>query len=66
MRTTLDIDARLLREAMRSAKARTKTEAVERGLHELINASRRRRLLQTRGKGYGMSLRLFLRKRMDE
>ncbi len=66
MRTTLDIDGRLLREAMVRAHARTKTEAVERGLEELINAERRRRLLLVRGKGYGMTLRAFLRSRKDE
>jgi len=66
MRTTLDIDGRLLREAMLRARARTKTEAVERGLQELINTERRRRLLVARGKGYGMTLRSFLRSRRDE
>jgi Arc/MetJ family transcription regulator len=64
MRTTLDIDGKLLREAMVRARVRTKTEAVERGLQELINAERRRRLLVV--KGYGMSLRSFLRSRVDE
>jgi len=66
MRTTLDIDGRLLREAMRKAKANTKTEAVERGLQELINAERRRSLLLAKGRGYGMTLRTFLRSRKDE
>ena len=66
MRTTLDIDGRLLREAMRKARANTKTEAVERGLQELINAERRRSLLLAKGRGYGMTLRTFLRSRKDE
>ncbi len=66
MRTTLDIDAHLLREAMRRAKTKTKTEAVERGLQELINTERRQRLLLMGGKGYGLSLRGFLRSRKDE
>ena len=66
MRTTLDIDGRLLKEAMTRARARTKTEAVERGLQELINAERRRRLVLERGTGYGMSLRTFIRARRDE
>jgi Arc/MetJ family transcription regulator len=57
MRTTLDIDGRLLKEAMTRARIRTKTAAVERGLQELINAERRRALLMARGKGYGMTLR---------
>jgi len=66
MRTTMDIDARLLREAMRRSRAKTKTETVERGLQELINAARRQRLLTMKGQGYGMSLREFLRSRLDE
>ena len=66
MRTTLDIDGRLLREAMARAQLRTKTETVERGLEELIHAARRRTLSLARGKGYGMTLRAFLRARKDE
>lgn len=65
MRTTLDIDGRLLKEAMARAKVPTKTEAVERGLQELINAERRRSLSMARGKGYGMTLRSFLQTRRD-
>lgn len=66
MRTTLDIDGRLLKEAMARAGTRTKTEAVERGLQELINAERRRSLIRLRGAGYGMTLQAFLRSRKDE
>ncbi len=66
MRTTLDIDERLLREAMARTRLRTKTETVERGLEELIHAARRRRLSLARGTGYGMTLRSFLRARKDE
>lgn len=66
MRTTLDIDGRLLREAMVRTGVSTKTEAVERGLQELINAERRRTLVRARGAGYGMTLRSFLRSRTDE
>lgn len=66
MRTTLDINERLLKEAMSRSKAHTKTETVERGLRELIHAARRRRLLEAKGKGYGMSLRALLRSRADE
>lgn len=66
MRTTLDLDARLLREAVRRSQAKTKTEAVERGLQELINAERRSRLLRMGKQGYGMTLRTFLRSRADE
>ncbi len=66
MRTTLDLDARLLKEAMARAETHTKTETVERGLRELIRTVQRRRLLSMRGSGYGMSLRTFLRRRLDE
>ncbi len=66
MRTTLDLDGKLLREAMAQSHARTKTETVERGLRELINTERRRHLLAARGRGYGMTLRTLLRGREDE
>ena len=66
MRTTLDLDGKLLREAMVRSNARTKTETVERGLRELINAERRRRLLAAQGRGYGVTLRALLRYRADE
>jgi len=44
-------------------RLRTKTKTVKRGLKERINAARRRTLLLARGKGYGMTLRSFLRSR---
>ena len=66
MRTTLDIDGRLLKRAMTESRAHTKTEAVERGLQELIHSQRRHRLLQGKGMGYGMSLKSFLHSRIDE
>lgn len=66
MRTTVDLDGKLLREAMARSHARTKTETIERGLRELINAQRRRHLLEARGRGYGLTLRAFLRAREDE
>jgi Arc/MetJ family transcription regulator len=66
MRTTLDIDGRLLKEAMARSKARTKTQAVEQGLRELINAARRYRLIEAKGQGYGMTLKSFLKSRSDE
>ena len=65
MRTTLDLDARLLKEAMARAHTHTKTETIERGLRELIKAEQRNRLVTMRGQGYGMSLRTFLRRRSD-
>jgi len=66
MRTTLDLDARLLKEAMVRAHTHTKTETIERGLRELIKAEQRNRLVTMRGQGYGMTLRAFLRRRLDE
>ena len=66
MRTTLDIDEGLLKEAMRRAGSRTKTETVEKGLQELINAERRLQLRRSESKGYGMSAASFLRSRRDE
>ena len=66
MRTTLDLDARLLKEAMTRAGTHTKTETIERGLRELINAERRQKLLTMKGGGYGLSLSAFLRHRRDE
>lgn len=50
MRTTLDLDARLLREAVRRSGAKTKTEAVERGLQELLNRASLDQLRSLRGR----------------
>ena len=66
MRTTLDLDARLLKEAMARARTHTKTETIEQGLRELIRTTQRQRFLTMKGKGYGMSLHTFLRHRSDE
>ncbi len=66
MRTTLDINERLLKMAMTRSKARTKKETVERGLQELIHAQRRHGLIEAKGKGYGLSLAAFLRSRRNE
>lgn len=66
MRTTLDLDGRLLKEAMVRTKGRTKKETVERGLRELLKTEARRRLFAMKGKGYGLSLRTFLKHRLDE
>lgn len=45
MRTTLDIDEELLAQAMRSSGARSKTEAIEEGLRELVRKAARRSAL---------------------
>jgi Arc/MetJ family transcription regulator len=50
MRTTLDIDAKLLEEAIRATGAPSKTVAVRLGLEALIDQAARRRLKALRGK----------------
>ena len=49
MRTTLDIDAELLAEAMRLTGSPTKTAAVHEGLRALIAEAARKRLIALRG-----------------
>ena len=44
MRTTVDIDERLIREAMALLKVNTKREAVQHSLEALVRQARRRRL----------------------
>jgi Arc/MetJ family transcription regulator len=65
-RTTVDLNDDLIRQAMTKAHVKTKREAIERGLQELINAERRRALIALQGNGYGMTLQEFLRSREDE
>ncbi len=50
MRTTLDIDAELLDEAMRLTGAPTKTAAVHLGLKALVDEAARRRLAALEGR----------------
>jgi Arc/MetJ family transcription regulator len=50
MRTTLDIDAELLEEAIRATDAPSKTVAVRLGLEALVDQAARRRLKALRGK----------------
>lgn len=66
MRTTMDINGKLLRETMRALGTKTKRETVEESLRETLRTKRIHELLATRGKGYGMTLREFLRWRRDE
>lgn len=66
MRTTLDLDESLLEEAREYAGTETKTETVERGLEELIKASKRMKLLEQEGSGYGMTLEELFESRLDE
>lgn len=50
MRTNIDIDDRLLRQAMRSSGARTKRAAVEQGLRLLIQTKGQASIRRLRGK----------------
>jgi Arc/MetJ family transcription regulator len=50
MRTNIVIDDALMAEAMKSARVRTKREAVELGLRTLIRLNRQRNIRNYRGK----------------
>jgi Arc/MetJ family transcription regulator len=50
MRTNIDIDDRLMRQAMRSSGSRTKRAAVEAGLRLLIQIRAQTRIRRLRGK----------------
>jgi Arc/MetJ family transcription regulator len=50
MRTTLNIDAQALEEAMKASEGRTKTEVVNEALRAFARGKRRKRLLALRGK----------------
>lgn len=50
MRTNIDIDQELLTEAMKLSGAKTKREAVERALRDLVQIARQREILKMRGK----------------
>ena len=50
MRTTLDLDDKLLEEAQRATGTKGKTAVIERGLRALVEQAARRRLAALRGK----------------
>jgi Arc/MetJ family transcription regulator len=50
MRTNIEIDDKLMKEAMRSANTRTKRETVEAGLRTLIRLKRQEGIRRLRGK----------------
>ena len=50
MRTNIDIDDRLMRQAMRSSRSRTKRAAVEEGLRLLIQTRAQAGIRRLRGK----------------
>ena len=51
MRTTLDLDAELVRRALEETKARSKTEVIEMGLRSLLERAARERLKELYGAG---------------
>jgi Arc/MetJ family transcription regulator len=51
MRTTLDLDEALLRQAQEETGARTKTDVIELGLKALLEREARRRFEALRGVG---------------
>jgi Arc/MetJ family transcription regulator len=50
MRTNIDIDDQLMRQAMRSSRARTKKATVEAGLRLLVETHAQRAITRLRGK----------------
>lgn len=50
MRTNIDIDDELMRQAMRSSRARTKRAVVEEGLRLLVETRGQRSIRRLRGK----------------
>jgi len=50
MKTSIDIDDRLLRDAMAVTKLKTKKDAVHRALSELVRSHRQKSLLALRGR----------------
>ena len=66
MRTTLDLDGKLLHEAMAMSHAKTKTATVEQALRELIRKAHIDRLIASAGTGTTLTLRKLARMRRDE
>jgi Arc/MetJ family transcription regulator len=50
MRTNIDIDDRLMRQAMKSSRSRTKRAAVEAGLRLLVQTRAQSKIRRLRGK----------------
>ena len=65
-RTTMDLDDKLLDEAKAFLHAKTKKEAIERSLEEVVRQKHIRALLDRQGKGFGLTLRQLYRMRRDE
>jgi Arc/MetJ family transcription regulator len=56
MRTTLNLDEELVRQALQATGAKTKTEVIELGLRSLLEREARRRLKALYGKIPNLSL----------
>lgn len=50
MRTNIDIDDKLMKDALRATGAKTKREVVERGLKTLVDLRKQEQARQLRGK----------------
>ena len=50
MRTNIEIDDRLMRDALKTTRAKTKREAVELGLRTLLRLGRQQEIRSLRGK----------------
>lgn len=67
MRTTIDLDDKLVKEAMELLGIKTKRAAIQRSLEELIHQRRRERLRAKLGKlRLNLSLKDLERMRQDE
>jgi Arc/MetJ family transcription regulator len=54
MRTTLDLDAELVRKALAETGAKSKTEVIEMGLRSLLEREARKRLKELYGSHLGI------------
>ena len=61
MRTNIEIDDQLMRDAMAATGARTKKEAVELGLRTLTRLSRQAQIRELRGIGWNGDLNAMRR-----
>ena len=67
MRSTIDIDDTLIKEAMKLTKAKTKRELINMSLQEIINKARRQRLVNRLGRfNLNLSLEELEKMRDDE
>jgi len=67
MRTTLDIDKKLLADALRALNATTMKEAVEKALKEAVRRRKARRLVEFEGDvEMDFTLKAFLKERRND